>query len=88
MGSSRVPVALWQCPRAAQRRNRQGLLIQGSIQPPPGTQRAAWESGFCEVAQIAWGVIWQEFAIPAEMQRRIEERAREKFGNPEFTRSR
>jgi len=73
---------------AAQRRNHQGLLIQGSVQPPTGVPRASWEATFCEVAQIAWGVMWKEFSIPSEMQRRIEDRAREKFGNPEFTRSR
>lgn len=37
---------LWQGRKiagAAQRRNRQGLLIQGSVQPPPGAIRAEWE---------------------------------------------
>lgn len=31
---------------AAQRRNQLGLLIQGSVQPPPGTSRDAWEQAF------------------------------------------
>lgn len=29
---------------AAQRRNKMGLLIQGSVQPPPGPPRWAWEN--------------------------------------------
>lgn len=35
---------------AAQRRNRQGLLIQGSIQPPPaGLDRQRWESAMTAI---------------------------------------
>jgi lipoate-protein ligase A len=33
---------------AAQRRNRFGLLIQGSVQPPPGLLRAGWEQAMIE----------------------------------------
>ena len=35
---------------AAQRRNQLGLLIQGSIQPPPGVDRAAWQCAMGTVA--------------------------------------
>ena len=38
---------------AAQRRTRLGLLIQGSVQPPPGVARADWQHAMCEVAQPA-----------------------------------
>ncbi len=35
---------------AAQRRNRLGLLIQGSVQPPPGCSRDAWEAALVVAA--------------------------------------
>ena len=38
---------------AAQRRTRLGLLIQGSVQPPPALARAEWQQAMCEVAQPA-----------------------------------
>lgn len=38
---------------AAQRRNKQGLLIQGSIQPP-AIARAQWETAFLQVADARW----------------------------------
>ncbi len=48
---------------AAQRRNRNGLLIQGSVQPPPvKIVRAEWEEAMCETAQANDGVTWAEFA--------------------------
>ena len=45
---------------AAQRRTRDGLLIQGSIQPPAGVQRARYESEMREVAVRQWGVEWMK----------------------------
>jgi lipoyl(octanoyl) transferase len=39
---------------AAQRRNRLGLLIQGSVQPPPvGLTRAAWEQAMLHASPLA-----------------------------------
>lgn len=63
---------------AAQRRNKHGLLIQGSVQPPPPKlSRASWQEAMKSVAQNSWGVAWSEFkAIPSK---RIEELAREKY---------
>jgi lipoate-protein ligase A len=46
---------------AAQRRTRQGLLIQGSVQPPANADRAAWEEAWCDLAGTTWGVRWQEW---------------------------
>ena len=44
---------LWQGQKiagAAQRRNRAGLLIEGSVQPPPiAIERSQWEQAMCEV---------------------------------------
>jgi hypothetical protein len=40
---------------AAQRRTRDGLLIQGSVQPPPiALARADWQSAMCAVARLEW----------------------------------
>ncbi|MEI6340711.1 MAG: lipoate--protein ligase family protein [Verrucomicrobiota bacterium] len=45
---------------AAQRRNRNGLLIQGSLQPrPSGTTRDALAAALREDARLHWGVSWE-----------------------------
>lgn len=45
---------------AAQRRNKMGLLIQGSIQPvPTGVDRAAFVEAMKEGATYDWGVAWK-----------------------------
>jgi len=53
---------LWQGRKiagAAQRRTRDGLLIQGSIQPPPiARPRADWEKAMQETAQQVNGIEW------------------------------
>jgi lipoate-protein ligase A len=73
---------------AAQRRNHQGLLIQGSIQPPPNVSRSDWERAFCEIAESSWKLSWKDFSITQEMETAVQRRAREKFGAEQFTRSR
>jgi lipoate-protein ligase A len=61
---------------AAQRRTRTGLLIQGSLQPPPiPLAREDWQSAMCEVARRQWAVEWTALQITgplAEMTRRLE----------------
>ena len=48
---------------AAQRRNKLGLLIQGSVQPPPlGLRREDFEAAMCSVAESQFGIQWQ--ALP------------------------
>lgn len=48
---------------AAQRRNKLGLLIQGSIQPPPvKIMRADWENAMQEIAMEKFRVEWREFS--------------------------
>src|SRR5580698_4340991 len=45
---------------AAQRRTRHGLLIQGSVQPPPlSLERDHWETAMCETARTTFSVEWQ-----------------------------
>lgn len=44
---------------AAQRRTKEGLLIQGSVQPPPlQIDRSKWEEAMLEVAVSEQGVDW------------------------------
>jgi lipoate-protein ligase A len=47
---------------AAQRRRKDGLLIQGSIQAgKTGVQRTAFERAFCEAGARQWRIRWQDF---------------------------
>ena len=60
---------------AAQRRNRMGLLIQGSVQPTPdGLSRARWEEAMLEAARRDWQARWSPPPTPeAAWQRRLAE---------------
>src|ERR1039457_3610687 len=53
---------------AAQRRNKLGLLIQGSVQPPSvPVLRGEWEQAMRAVAGKQFCVTWTEFAPAAEL---------------------
>ena len=65
---------------AAQRRNKLGLLIQGSVQPPPvPLERVDFENAMRTVAEEQAGVTWTNFASDAELRNAAEILAREKF---------
>ena len=64
---------------AAQRRNRDGLLIQGSVQPPDGAAKADWQQAMCEVATQQWGVGWSALELGSPLRARAEALAREKY---------
>lgn len=68
---------------AAQRRCREGLLIQGSIQPPAGVQRTAFEKAFVEVAIQRWGVRWEELIPDEALRNRAAELAETKYSRRE-----
>ena len=72
---------------AAQKRDRSGLLIQGSIQPlPPAIARAKWENAFLETATEMWNVQWHCLPEPsADLARQAEELAAEKYARREYT---
>ena len=58
----------------AQRRNKLGLLIQGSIQPPPiSLMRAGWENAMCDVARQEFGIMWNDFSPDKKLRIRVEE---------------
>ena len=74
---------------AAQRRNKSGLLIQGSVQPPlvPVT-RPAWEQAMGEVAVEHFGVAWKPFSEDATWQNAVETLAQEKYSQADYNEKR
>lgn len=74
---------------AAQRRNKLGLLIQGSVQPPPiKITRADWEDAMREVAQNQFTASWSVFFLDAKLRMRAKALAGEKFSTDSFNRKR
>jgi lipoate-protein ligase A len=65
---------------AAQRRTKQGLLIQGSIQPPPDIARSDWEKAFLEVA----GVVWEPLALDQKFEQHVQELAATKYSRQAY----
>jgi len=57
---------------AAQRRARCGLLIQGSIQPPPvSLDRSRWEAAMCQEMAVRWEPLPDALA-PGELALRLQ----------------
>jgi lipoate-protein ligase A len=53
---------------AAQRRPKEGLLIQGSVQPPPiGLPRASWEGAMRETGRDILRGHWSEYSVPEHL---------------------
>jgi len=74
---------------AAQRRNKLGLLIQGSVQPPPvPVARADWEDAMRRVAHKHFTVTWANFTPDAELCQQTAALAREKFSQPAYNQKR
>jgi len=74
---------------AAQRRNRQGLLIQGSVQPPlPSLAKADWQRGMCDIAGERWQVDWRPFEADTALSQRAEELVQSKYSRVEYHRRR
>jgi lipoyl(octanoyl) transferase len=74
---------LWQGRKiagAAQRRNRFGLLIQGSVQPPPlRLARIDWQQAMCDTAVEHWQLQWRPFEPGTDLTDRIEKLCRSKY---------
>jgi lipoate-protein ligase A len=65
---------------AAQRRNKLGLLIQGSVQPPPlKLARSDFENRMVRVAENNFGVAWKGYSADAGLQAHAHRLAAEKF---------
>lgn len=70
---------------AAQRRNRFGLLVQGSVQPPPpGITRAEFHNALRESAAECWGTEWRPFGAMTDLLTRAQELVGEKYSRPEY----
>ena len=73
---------------AAQRRTRAGLLIQGSVQPPPvNLSRECWESAMLSVAENRT-VRWLPLPENSPILLRAEQLASEKFSQQHYNRKR
>jgi lipoyl(octanoyl) transferase len=70
---------------AAQRRTRNGLLIQGSVQPPPiGLEREQWEEAMCEIAQKRFSVELQVMPTNDSLVELSNELRLKKYGQPSY----
>ena len=83
---------LWQGRKvagAAQRRTRHGLLIQGSVQPPPiRIVRADWERAMSVVAVEKQGINWVEFEMDEELRQRAAALAAKTYSQADYNRRR
>jgi lipoate-protein ligase A len=74
---------------AAQRRNKLGLLIQGSVQPSlVSLARTDWQKTMGDVGRIDFGVEWSEFAPDETLRERAEFLVKQKYSQPAFIRKR
>jgi lipoyl(octanoyl) transferase len=74
---------------AAQRRNKLGLLIQGSVQPPPGSpSRSDWESAMRAVASEIFTIEWNDFSSDENLISRAAELARQKYSQTVYNQKR
>ncbi|MCX8156069.1 MAG: hypothetical protein N3J91_06455 [Verrucomicrobiae bacterium] len=70
---------------AAQRRTREGLLIQGSLQPPPrGLARADWEAAMLAHAREQWQVGWEVLVPPPALLEEARHLAATKYACPAY----
>jgi lipoate-protein ligase A len=83
---------LWQGKKiagAAQRRSKQGLLIQGSVQPPPlSLQREDWEAAMRRVGSNMTAAEWLEWKPDAVLAARVSELVREKYSQRSYNQKR
>jgi lipoate-protein ligase A len=74
---------------AAQRRTKSGLLIQGSVQPPPiSLSRSEWEKAMRDVARENFQVTWKEFVPETELTGRAKILATEKYSQAAYNQKR
>lgn len=82
---------LWQGRKiagAAQRRNKQGLLIQGSVQPPPGPTRAAWEAAMAAAGPEPFRAESAAAELPPGVHSLAERLAEEKYSRAQYNEGR
>jgi lipoate-protein ligase A len=83
---------LWQGRKiagAAQRRRKDGLLVQGSIQSPVSRlQRADWEEAVRETVGKMESVLWKDFPDAKGLESRAAELTRTKYSLESYHRQR
>ena len=82
---------------AAQRRNKLGLLIQGSVQPSPcqkseirnnKSERAAWQNAMCAAGNGEFGIQWSDFEPDAALREQAEELVQQKYSQTAYNHKR
>jgi lipoate-protein ligase A len=74
---------------AAQRRRRDGLLVQGSVQPPPqAPARADWQQAMCKAGASASGTEWQELKLEQPLINRATILAQQKYSQASYNQRR
>lgn len=74
---------------AAQRRRRDGLLVQGSVQPPSSElNRMDWEQAMRDSASSAFGVVWQAFQKWVPLEERAKELVQSKYSQSRYNQQR
>jgi lipoate-protein ligase A len=74
---------------AAQRRNKLGLLIQGSVQPPPmDLKREDWEAAMRRAGAEKFGANWQAWKADAALSARVAELIGEKYSQKSYNEKR
>ena len=74
---------------AAQRRTRDGLLIQGSVQPPPiDLERDNLETAMCDIAQASFSIEWQTMSANSEIDQLTNELQLRKYSQSSYNRKR
>jgi lipoyl(octanoyl) transferase len=74
---------------AAQRRNKFGLLIQGSVQPPPvSLARKDFEKAMAEVAVENFDLLWDVFTLDEKTLRQAQELSLQKYSQVSYNRKR
>jgi lipoate-protein ligase A len=69
---------------AAQRRNRDGLLIQGSVQPPAGADRARFSHAMAAEGRRVVGGAGEAWEPGVSLLRRVAELASGKYGQAAY----
>src|SRR5882757_9428551 len=64
---------------AAQRRNKLGLLIQGSVQPPVSLARTDWENAMTSAARRHFQAEWKDFSPDDGLQRHAQRLVVQKY---------
>jgi lipoate-protein ligase A len=74
---------------AAQRRNKLGLLIQGSVQPPPiSVSRGDWEKAMRAAGSESFSIEWKNFDADETLAARAAELARQKYSQAAYNQKR